>query len=143
MNENIETTQDQALQEREKYVMAFNRTMVDIWKERITLLDVRDTDRLLNSPIGLEVRHDGRFCEVQLSQAFLEYGLWQDFGVGKETPRGNSGDLGRAKVRQRRPWFSKKYYASVLNIREFFADNLGKEFVGIMSDAFAEIRRHM
>jgi len=143
MSNEIEITQEQAQQEREKYVMAFNKTMVDIWKERITLLDVRDTDLLLNSPIGLEVRHDGRFCEVQLSQAFLEYGLWQDFGVGKETPRGNSGDLGRPKVRQRRPWFSKKYYASVLNIREFMADNMGKEFVGIISDAFAEIRRHM
>jgi len=143
MNNELEITQEQAQQEREKYVMAFNKTMVDIWKERITLLDVRDTDLLLNSPVGLEVRHDGRFCEVQLSQAFLEYGLWQDFGVGKETPRGNSGDLGRPKVRQRRPWFSKKYYASVLNIREFMADNMGKEFVGIISDAFAEIRRHM
>jgi len=28
--------------------------------------------------------------EVHLSQAFLEYGLWQDYGTGKEVTRGNS-----------------------------------------------------
>ena len=33
-------------------------------------------------------------------------------------------------------WFSRKYYASVMNIKEFFADNLGKEFIGIIADAF-------
>ena len=26
--------------------------------------------------------------------------LWQDYGTGKETPRGNPGDIGRAKKRQ-------------------------------------------
>jgi hypothetical protein len=84
----------------------------------------------------LPVRTDGRFFEVGLSQAFLEYGLWQDYGTGRETPRGNSGDLGREKVRGRRRWFSRKYYASVMNIKEFFADNLGKEYQGILSDIF-------
>jgi len=106
-------TQEQALQERQKYVAAFNDTMIKIWKERITLLDVIDTKTL----------------------AFREYGLWQDYGTGRETPRGNPGDIGRAKVRQRRRWFSIKYYASFMNIKEFYADNLGKEFIGIINEA--------
>ena len=126
----------QAQDEREKYVMAFNDTMLKIWQEQITLLGVIDTHSLLRSPIALPVRTDGRFFEVGLSQAFLEYGLWQDYGTGRETPRGNSGDLGREKVRGRRRWFSRKYYASVMNIKEFFADNLGKEYQGILSDIF-------
>lgn len=126
----------QAQDEREKYVMAFNDTMVKIWQEQITLLGVIDTHSLLRSPTALPVRTDGRFFEVGLSQAFLEYGLWQDYGTGRETPRGNSGDLGREKVRGRRRWFSRKYYASVMNIKEFFADNLGKEYQGILSDIF-------
>ena len=130
--------EQQAQDEREKYVMAFNDTMLKIWQEQITLLDVIDTHSLLRSPIALPVRTDGRFFEVGLSQAFLEYGLWQDYGTGRETPRGNSGDLGREKVRGRRRWFSRKYYASVMNIKEFFADNLGKEFTGIIADAFAD-----
>ena len=133
---NGRSTQQQAQDEREKYVMAFNDTMLKIWQEQITLLGVIDTHSLLRSPTALPVRTDGRFFEVGLSQAFLEYGLWQDYGTGRETPRGNTGDIGREKVRQRRRWFSRKYYASVMNIKEFFADNLGKEYQGILSDIF-------
>ena len=128
--------EQQALEERQKYVMAFNDTMLKIWQEQITLLDVIDTRQLLASPMAFPVRADGRFFEVGLSQAFLEYGLWQDYGTGKETPRGNSGDIGREKKRKRRRWFSKKYYSSVMNIRDFFADNLGREFQGIIADSF-------
>ena len=108
----------EAQEEREKYIKAWNETMLRIWQERITLLEVIDTGRLL-----------------------LEYGLWQDYGVGRETPRGNSGDIGRAKVRQRRPWFSKRYYASVMNLRDFFGDNLGREFQGIMADTFERLNK--
>ena len=135
--------QQQAQDEREKYVMAFNDTMLKIWQEQITLLGIIDTHSLLRSPIALPVRTDGRFFEVGLSQAFLEYGLWQDYGTGRETPRGNSGDLGHEKVRGRRRWFSRKYYASVMNIKEFFADNLGRQYQGILSDIFddREMRR--
>ena len=129
-------TQQQAQQEREKYVLAFTDTLIKIWQEQITLLDVIDTRQLLASPMAVPVRADGRFFEVGLSQAFLEYGLWQDYVTGKETPRGNSGDIGREKKRKRRRWFSKKYYSSVMNIRDFFAYNLGREYQGIISDAF-------
>ena len=128
-------TQEQALKERQKYVTAFNDTMIKIWKERITLLDVIDTKMLLHSPISLGYKADGKLVDVHLSQAFREYGLWQDYSTGRETPRGNPGDIGRTKVRQRRRWFSIKYYASFMNIKEFYADNLGKEFVGIINEA--------
>ena len=100
MNGNSHITEQQAQKEREKFVTAFNDTMVKIWQEQITLLDIIDTGALLASPKGIAMRADGRFFEVSLSQAFLEYGLWQDYGTGRETPRGNSGDIGRAKVRQ-------------------------------------------
>lgn len=131
----------EAQKEREKYIKAWNETMLRIWQERITLLDVIDTGNLLASPVALPVKADGRFVEVTLSQEFLEYGLWQDYGVGRETPRGNSGDIDRAKVRQRRPWFSKRYYASVLNLRDFFSENLGREFQGIMADTFERLNK--
>ena len=128
-------TEQRALEERQKYVSAFNDTMIRIWKEQITLLGVIDTGRLLQSPVAIRMNADGKFSEVHLSQAFLEDGLWQDYGTGKEGPRGNSGDLGRAKVRKARHWFSRKYYMSVMNIKEFMADSLGKEFMGILTDA--------
>ena len=128
-------TEQQAIDERGKYVRAFNDTMIKIWKEQITLLHVIDTQRLLRSPIAIGMNADGKFSEVHLSQAFLEYGLWQDYGTGKEVPRGNSGDLGRHKVRKERHWFSRKYYMSVMNIKEFMGDSLGRQFQGIISDA--------
>ena len=92
------TTNDaeqRAFSEREKFVTAFNETMLKIWKEQMTLLDVIDTGALLASPKSLPLRADGRFMELGLSQSFLEYGLWQNFGTGKEIPRGNNGDIGR------------------------------------------------
>lgn len=128
-------TAQSAIEERAKYVSAFNDTMIKIWKEQITLLGVIDTHRLLNSPISVEARADGRFSELQLSQAFLEYGIWQDYGTGKEVPRGNSGDLGKPKVRKERHWFSRKYFASFMNIKEFMEESIGREFCGIISDA--------
>ena len=124
-----------AFKEREKFVSAFNETMLKIWKEQMTLLDVIDTGALLASPKSLPLRADGRFMELGLSQSFLEYGLWQNFGTGKETPRGNKGDMGRKKVRQKKPWFSRKYYASVMNLRDFLADNMAKEFVGVVAQS--------
>lgn len=128
-------TEQESIEERARYVRAFNETMIRIWKEQITLLNVIDTQRLLHSPIAVGMNADGKFSEVQLSQAFLEYGLWQDYGTGKEVPRGNSGDLGKPKVRKERHWFSRKYYMSVMNIKKFIGDSLGRQFQGIISDA--------
>ena len=138
MNGNKPPTEQQAQQEREKFVTAFNDTMLRIWQEQITLLGVIDTGALLASPKSLPVRADGRFFEVGLSQSFLEYGLWQDYGTGRETPRGNLGDLGRAKKRKRRRWFSRKYYASVMRLKEFYEENVGKTFCGILSSALSK-----
>ena len=124
-----------ALREREKFVTAFNETMLKIWKEQMTLLDVIDTGALFASPKSLPLRADGRFMELGLSQSFLEYGLWQNFGTGKEIPRGNNGDIGRERKRKKKPWFSRKYYASVMNLRDFLADNMAKEFVGVVAQS--------
>ena len=72
MKGNKPPTEQQAQQEREKFVTAFNDTMLRIWQEQITLLGVIDTGALLASPKSLPVRADGRFFEVGLSQSFLE-----------------------------------------------------------------------
>jgi len=135
MNGTMNDAEQRAFSEREKFVSAFNETMLKIWKEQMTLLDVIDTGALLASPKSLPIRADGQFIELGLSQSFLEYGLWQNFGTGKETPRGNKGDMGRKKVRQKKPWFSRKYYASVMNLRDFLADNMAKEFVGVVAQS--------
>jgi hypothetical protein len=69
------------------------------------------------------------------------------FGTGKEIPCSrsttigdacqskNHGDIGREKKRVAKKWFSKKFYSSVLNLRDFLADNIGQSFVGIVAKA--------
>ena len=123
-----------SIESRRRYVEAWNRTMIDIWQERIHKLGVVDTGALYRSPAALAVRADGRFYDLTLSHTFLEYGLWQDRGVGRETPRGNSGDLGRAKTRERRRWFSVKYYSSVMRLRDFMAESVGRDFLGLFAN---------
>ena len=118
---------------RERYVNGWNRTMIDIWQERIYSLRVYDTGALYRSVMELPINADGRFISFSLSQMFLEYGIWQDLGTGREVPFGNHGDIGRAKVRERRRWFSRKYYSSVMNLKDFMADSIGREFVGLIA----------
>ncbi len=126
---------DKAQHEREKYVRAFNSTMIKIWREQIALLGVVDTGALYRSTVAVSMTADGKFTSISLSQKFNLYGLFVDYGTGSNTPRGNPGDIGRANGRKRKRWFSRKYYASVMNIQEFYADSLGKEFCRAISNA--------
>ena len=128
-------TNNHAFEERKSYVTAFNRTMIKIWREQISLLGVVDTGALYRSTLAVGMTADGKFTQITLSQSFRTYGIFQDYGTGRETPRGNSGDIGRDKVRKRRRWFSRKYFASVMNIQEFYADNLGRQFCNAVSNA--------
>ena len=123
------------LEARRKYVRAFNATMVKIWREQIALLGVIDTGALYRSTVGVSLTADGKFIDITLSQAFNTYGLFVDYGTGSNTPRGNSGDIGRENKRKRKRWFSRKYFASVMNIQEFYADSLGQVFCRAISNA--------
>lgn len=125
-------TEQAALAARERYVRAFNDTMIKIWREQIALLKVVDTGRLYNSVVAVGLHADGRFAEITLSQRFRQYGIYVDAGVGKDTPKG--GGTGGTSRRRRR-WFSKKYYASMMNLSEFMAESLGHEFCGLVADA--------
>lgn len=128
-------TNDKALEERQKYVRAFNDTMIKIWREQIALLGVVDTGALYRSTVAVSMTADGKYTSISLAQKFNLYGIYADYGVGSNTPRGNPGDLGRDNKRKRKRWFSRKYFASVMNIREFFADNLGKDLADTVSNA--------
>ena len=128
-------TPKDSVEERRKYVTAFNATMIKIWREQIALLGVIDSGALYRSTVGVSMTADGKFIDITLSQAFNTYGLFVDYGTGSNTPRGNSGDIGRENKRKRKRWFSRKYFASVMNIQEFYADSLGQEFCRAISNA--------
>ena len=124
-----------SVEERRKYVTAFNKTMIKIWREQIALLGVIDTGALYRSTLAVGMTADGKFTSITLEQSFNTYGLFVDYGTGRNTPRGNPGDIGRANGRKRKRWFSRKYFASVMNIQEFYADSLGQEFCRAISNA--------
>lgn len=128
-------TTDKALQERQKYVQAFNATMIKIWREQIALLGVIDTGALYRSTLAVRMNADGKYTSITLEQSFNLYGLFVDYATGSNTPRDNPGDLGRDNARKRRRWFSRKYNASVMNIRDFYADNLGRDLADTVSNA--------
>ena len=128
---------DKSIEERRKDVTAFNSTMSKIWREHINLLGVIDTGALYRSTLAVGMTADGKFTQITLAQSFRTYGIFVDYGTGSNTPRGNSGDLGAGfkNRRKRRRWFSRKYFASVMNIQEFYADNLGRQFCNAISNA--------
>ena len=61
-------TEQQALQERQKFVTAFNDTMLKIWQEQITLLGVIDTGALLASPEATPATSAGPRVLVQVER---------------------------------------------------------------------------
>lgn len=127
MSGRLPLSEKEALDERERYVRAFNDTMVRIWREKITLLGVLDSGRLYNSVVGVSLTADSKFTSVSLKQEFQEYGLYAERGTGRNTPKGNPGDIGRPNPRKKRPWMTRKHLASMFNLQEFFADNLGQQ----------------
>ncbi len=127
-----------AVEQRRQWVEGWNTTMVDIWQDRINKLHVVDTGELYRSPTALKIRTDadGRFLDFDLSHEFLEYGLWQDMGTGRNTAIGNThkkDNDGWTNKREPRRWFSTKYYRSTMRLKEFMAESIGKQFVANIS----------
>lgn len=122
------------MEQREKYIRAWNDTMVRIWRERITLLGVFRTGQLYSSVQNTPVRADGRFYNVSFSFSFMEYGVFQDRGTNRRYRRGNSGDTGHAEYAAKRPrrWFSRPWYSSTENLKDFLADDAGQQFVAMV-----------
>lgn len=140
---------------RKRYTEAWNETMVKIWQERILKYGVFESPRrksrasephLFDSLRYFPVKHDDQYMELTLHYTFPEYGVFQDRGVGRETFKGNDGDIGKfrlttdaeRKFRKARPWYSIKWYASCMNFKEFMSRAISDQFVGIMTMTFSE-----
>jgi len=55
--------------------------------------------------------------------------------IGRDNARKRSSQSAFVVKRRKNRWFSRKYFASVMNLREFFADNLGKDMADTISNA--------
>lgn len=134
--------------------------MLDIWEEKIFKFKIRRFNNLYRSLNVLRFLPDGRFFSLDIAFSFLEYGVWQHYGTGREYSDNIRKDLKfldpayrhehrldePRKVgpawggkytsgfpREDRPWLSKPYYRSVMALRDFMADSLGHEFVGMFA----------
>lgn len=117
--------------------------MVEIWRDRLDLLRIKDTGALRAS-----VDKGGfSFGEAggSMGFTFLEYGIFVDLGVGNGYRHGNGGDLpflspayryehNLGKPRQKRPWFNKSWYISTLVLKDKLAEVIGEEFAGMFDN---------
>lgn len=162
---------EDAVKQREQFVRAWNDTLIRIWLERIVKLRAYSTRFLFKSLKALPVRDDGRFIDFEVAQMFSEYGLWVDMGVGREFKSHSADNAGDLKIldkeyrrkhgldrprkrgpkwgggytsgrpRKEKPWFSIKYYASVMRLKEFLAESIGQEFLGLFAGLDADKQR--
>ena len=72
---------ERARQEREKYLNAYNGTMVKIWLEKIAMMGIVDTGALYKSVAGVYARKlDDKVTSIELKQEFEYYGIFQEIG---------------------------------------------------------------
>lgn len=148
-------------EDMQKYLQAWTDMMVTIWQTNIRRLHVEDTLQLRNNISGLVVNtlEDVDMVEHQ----FLQYGIYQDMGVGRYyKTKNNNGDLefldksyredygldqprswydkkrGRrvsrsGEPRKPRRWYSVSYYISVMVLKDKMADMYAEEFVGVLA----------
>lgn len=137
MTRRMKRNEDRLIDDRRRYVDAFAATMLEIWREKMALLGVLDTGALFSSVASGYSIHDNEVSGVTFHFNFLEYGIYVDAGSGREVPRGNPGDIGRQKVRQPKRWYRPKYYMSLMNIREFFAESFSIRFVALVDEVLS------
>ena len=150
-------------EDRKKYLQAWAKTMIEIWRDKINLLRVHDTYALFRQIEGGVVNPDDAMTVIQ--HKFLEYGLYQDVGTGRGYKDNNGGQLdfmdpsyreehrldrprkvgpawggGYTSGLPRRPreWFSRSYFVSVQVLKEAMARIYAEDFVGLLVDKIQE-----
>lgn len=134
-------------EDRRKYEDAWSKMMIDIWREKIDRMRVVDT-RTLREQMTERVTESGS-AMTTIQHRFMQYGIYQDCGVGRGYEKDNGGNLlildekYRAKYnmgepRKPREWFSRAYFASVMVLKEQEAYMYGEEFCGLIASAIQD-----
>lgn len=144
-------------EDRKKYQEAWSKMMVEIWRQKIERLHVVDTYRL-RQEMNEHVTSTGAELNT-IQHKFMEYGIYQDCGVGRGYEHDNGGNLDfldpiggheerqrkqasgkitSGNIRQPREWFSRSYFASVMVLKEQMAYMYGEEFCGLLVDKIEE-----
>lgn len=134
-------------EDRKKYQEAWADMMIKIWREKIERLHVIDTYSLHQQMQENVVSSTDTVSTIQ--HKFLEYGIYQDLGVGNGYSKDNGGNLeildpvyraehNMGEPRKPRVWFSRAYFASIMVLKEQMAYMYGEEFCGLLVDKIEE-----
>lgn len=150
-------------EDRKKYQDAWAETMIDIWREKIERMKVIHTYSLHQQIRDNVITYSDDISTIQ--HKFLEYGIYQDLGVGNGYKKDNGGKLQimdpayreehglnrprkvgpkpggyytSGNPRKPREWFSRAYFASVMVLKEQMAYMYGEEFCGLLVDKIEE-----
>lgn len=149
----------------DKYVDAWIKTQLDIWKEKVSRLGVVRSGALYNSfNAAIDALSSGR----TITMRFLQYGIYQALGTGPEFTKNNGGDLpflGReyrethglnkprkvgprwggymtsGNPRKPRDWYSKKLYMSTMAMVEDLARILGENIAHVVCEELTDPRK--
>lgn len=128
----------------ERYSAAWEQMMITIWQERMQLAETPEkelrpiwrTGELYRSLRG---RHQSGDHSTHIEHTFRLYGVYVDRGVGRGYRHGNGGNLefldpayraahGLGAPRRPRRWIYRKFFSSVLKMKEavefIFADHV-------------------
>lgn len=130
------------IKKRKDWIIGFNSLMIEIWRKELFNdrfeKPVFDTGALHDSISNTTPKINDDASDIYMKFGFLKYGVWQHFGVGREVPRGNPGDIGRPKVREERPWIYRRYNYSLMRLRDFMAESFCQEYMGIFTNALSD-----
>lgn len=119
-----------------------------MWEERIRALKIWDTGILYHSFINHVMTNSGGDVS-KIDFLFKQYGIYVDMGVGRETFRGNEGDISTGVYynertrsmrlkREPKPWYSKVFFREVVKLREYMMQEYAYEDVTLIGQAFAD-----
>lgn len=153
-------------EDRKKYQEAWADMMIKIWREKIERLHVINTYSLHQQIQENVISSSDTISTIQ--HKFLEYGIYQDLGVGNGYSKDNGANLEilnpvyreehRLNVPRRvgpkpggyytsgnprkpREWFSRAYFASIMVLKEQMAYMYGEEFCGLLVDKIEEANK--
>lgn len=151
--------------QQQLWVDNWAKMMVQIWRDKLEFWNIRRTGTLMGS-FTESVTHDGLATSIVMR--FLAYGIYQAHGVGYGYGKDNGGDLeflspsyrhehrldiprkvGPAwggyytsgEPRERRDWFSKKLFASLMRMKETMAHMVGEEAAAVICEALEDTRK--
>ena len=103
--------------------------VIRIWRQKVIRNNIgayknrKNNSENLFASFERHVMNASAGNEQKIEFLFKEYGIFVDMGVGKGTPKGNSGNV--KTKRKRKEWYSEVWYSEVMKLREHMAIQIG------------------